>query len=323
MGFQGRQFDTGMIIRQRDGRMDKGILKNPGEGAPGLFVTLPVCSRVLVAVQSFNEEAHIRECLESLKAQMYREFKVLISDNASTDRTEAEIEAVISDDPRFVYVRQKENLGIVGNFNFLLDSTECDFLLVMGAHDTLSPDFLQVTISALEKAPDAILAYSDVQDIDENSKPIGIEEIPDYATEKNRTSLQRLFRIPEAMLINQMLRRSAMPVKLRAEISIGCDLIFLSILHYWGPTIKCPGLLYRRRYFKQKKEKLMARLGGKNQLEIINVYRYACSFSRAVWRFTDEPVFLRGGLVAVIFFYVFTFQIMGNLLKFQGKKNDL
>jgi len=290
-------------------KTDLMLSKNPQS------VAFPVQSRVLIVVPSYNEEEYIRECLESLKAQTYQEFIVLISDNASTDRTEEEIEEAVSTDSRFVYIRQQENLGIVGNFNFLLENTSCEFLLVMGAHDKLSPDYLQVTIAALERNSEAIIAYTDVRDIDTNSNPFGVEVIPDYAAQKRRTPLQRLFCIPEAMLINQMIRRKAVPPQLRQQISIGCDHIFLAILHYWGPIVKCPGVLYQRRYFNKERETQIVRLGGERRLRIFDIFHYARSFSRAVWSHIDEPELIRGCAAILMFLYVFTFQVLGSALK--------
>jgi glycosyltransferase involved in cell wall biosynthesis len=59
----------------------------------------------------FNGEDFIREALDSILAQTFRDFELIISDNASTDGTEAICKVYAAQDSRIRYVRNPANIG--------------------------------------------------------------------------------------------------------------------------------------------------------------------------------------------------------------------
>ena len=74
--------------------------------------------RVTVFIPTYNRARLLPEAIESVLAQTYDDFRLEVSDNASDDATP---EVVASfDDPRLEYVRQPENLGLLGNHNWFL-----------------------------------------------------------------------------------------------------------------------------------------------------------------------------------------------------------
>lgn len=76
---------------------------------------------VSIGMPVYNGEKFIREALDSLLAQTYTDFELIISDNASTDDTEAICQEYTAKDTRVRYVRQAENKGPAANFQFVLD----------------------------------------------------------------------------------------------------------------------------------------------------------------------------------------------------------
>ncbi len=75
----------------------------------------PTSPRVTVVIPTFNRARFLPVAVDSVLAQTYGDFRLLIADNASTDET-ADIVARY-DDPRIDYVRRPENLGITANHN--------------------------------------------------------------------------------------------------------------------------------------------------------------------------------------------------------------
>ena len=59
--------------------------------------------------------------IESVLSQSFRNFELIISDNASTDGSEALCRGFAANDSRIRYIRQSANLGAIGNFRFVLD----------------------------------------------------------------------------------------------------------------------------------------------------------------------------------------------------------
>ncbi|MFC2248111.1 glycosyltransferase family 2 protein [Labrys portucalensis] len=66
----------------------------------------------------------IAECLECLLNQTYRNIRIIISDNASTDGTQAIVERYAAVDNRITYLRRPENVGPVRNFRGLVDAAQ-------------------------------------------------------------------------------------------------------------------------------------------------------------------------------------------------------
>lgn len=89
---------------------------------------------VSIGMPVYNGEPFIREALDSLLDQTFTNFELIISDNASTDGTEAICREYASKDERIRYVRQTENRGALANFQFVLDEAVGEYFM-WAAHD--------------------------------------------------------------------------------------------------------------------------------------------------------------------------------------------
>ena len=74
---------------------------------------------ISVGMPVYNGEAYLRDALDSLLSQTFRDFELIISDNASLDTTEAICREYAGSDSRIRYIRQTENLGAAANFQFV------------------------------------------------------------------------------------------------------------------------------------------------------------------------------------------------------------
>lgn len=90
--------------------------------------------KVSIGMPVYNGEKYIREALDSLLAQIISDFELIISDNASTDRTESICREYAERDARIIYFRQKENIGAAANFQFVLSRAQED-IFMWAAHD--------------------------------------------------------------------------------------------------------------------------------------------------------------------------------------------
>ena len=80
--------------------------------------------RVTVAIPTFNRAAMVPEAIESVLAQSYDEFHLLVADNASTDETPEIVGSY--EDSRLEYVHRPENLGLLGNFADVLSRLDTE-----------------------------------------------------------------------------------------------------------------------------------------------------------------------------------------------------
>lgn len=112
--------------------------------------------RVAIGMPVFNGEQTVSNAIESITRQTYGGFKLIISDNASTDATPEICKAMAARDPRIVYVRQNSNIGAEANFDYVLRASECEYFMWAAADDVRSPDFLAQCVEFLDHNNDYV-----------------------------------------------------------------------------------------------------------------------------------------------------------------------
>ena len=131
-----------------------------GTSPPRLSIGLPV----------YNGDKFLAQALDCLLAQTFRDFEIVISDNASTDRTPEICLGYAQRDRRIRYVRNQRNLGLVENFNRVFELSTAP-LFKWAAHDDLHREnYLESCLRLLGDNPDAVLAHSNAAFIDENGE---------------------------------------------------------------------------------------------------------------------------------------------------------
>src|SRR5487761_1211749 len=102
---------------------------------------MTVLRRVSIGIPTINRSSLALRAIRSALAQTYSDVEVIVSDDASTDDTVARGQEI--HDPRLVLVRQKERLGLVGNFDFCLRHATGEFFLLLGDDDVLLPTAIE------------------------------------------------------------------------------------------------------------------------------------------------------------------------------------
>lgn len=122
--------------------------------------------KVSVGLPVYNGENYLEEAIASILAQTLQDFELIISDNASNDRTAAICHTFAQKDPRIRYHRNPENIGGAPNFNRVVDLAQGQYFKWAAHDDRLAPTFLEHCVAALDANPDAVLAHSWTQIID-------------------------------------------------------------------------------------------------------------------------------------------------------------
>lgn len=125
---------------------------------------------VTVGLPVFNAERHLEETLASLLNQNYPNLEILISDNASTDRTAEICKTFCGKDSRIRYFRNEKNVGMTKNFNRLAESAKGDYFMWAGAHDRWEPDYVGALVRRLNENPSVVLAIGKLLEIDESGR---------------------------------------------------------------------------------------------------------------------------------------------------------
>jgi glycosyltransferase involved in cell wall biosynthesis len=119
----------------------------------------------------FNGDEFLEEAIRSLIAQTYEDFELVISDNASNDRTREICLDYASQDSRIVYTRHDTNIGYCRNQNGIILKARGDYYLVTHSDDVRAPSYLSRTLEVLEADPTVVVCYSQTRDIDEDGRP--------------------------------------------------------------------------------------------------------------------------------------------------------
>lgn len=123
---------------------------------------------VSIGLPVYNGERYLRRALDCLLAQDYRCFELLISDNASTDQTRQICEEYSARDARITLNVNKSNLGIIPNFQRVLDLARGKYFMWAAHDDTWAPTFISVLVRELENHPEAAVAMCTVERVHEN-----------------------------------------------------------------------------------------------------------------------------------------------------------
>lgn len=126
--------------------------------------------RVSIGLPVFDGEKYLEESLNSILAQTFEDFELIISDNASNDRTQEICRAYAARDRRIRYYRNGNNLGASKNFNRVFKLSRGEYFKWIAHDDVIAPDFLAKCVEALDQDPSVVLCHSKVAFIDECGK---------------------------------------------------------------------------------------------------------------------------------------------------------
>ena len=119
--------------------------------------------KISIGIPVYNGEKFIRKCIESVLQQTYKNFELIISDNASTDSTSKICEECLRKDNRITFVRQNKNMGQNWNFNFLLEKANGEYFVWVAADTIILPGFIEKNIAVLESQDKTVGCISKIK----------------------------------------------------------------------------------------------------------------------------------------------------------------
>ena len=108
----------------------------------------------------YNGEKFLQKRIDSIITQTFTDFKLIISDDGSTDSSQKICEEYAKNDKRIHYVRQKKNMGHIWNFNFVLQQANTKYFTWAAQDDITLPTFLEKNIKVLESDPSIVGSIS-------------------------------------------------------------------------------------------------------------------------------------------------------------------
>jgi glycosyltransferase involved in cell wall biosynthesis len=209
------------------------------ESGPLVSVGLPV----------FNGESFLRGAIDSILAQSHRDLELVISDNASTDRSAAIAEEYASRDPRVRCFRQPRNIGATRNYNFVAARARGKYMKWASANDYCDTAMFAACAGVLESDPRIVLCYGATRLVDEVSGAVRPFDGDISLTEERPTA--RLARVLTEMTLNNafngLIRMDALRKTGLIRSYPSGDLVLMAELALAGMFVLLPQpFLYRR-----------------------------------------------------------------------------
>jgi glycosyltransferase involved in cell wall biosynthesis len=208
--------------------------------------------RVSIGVAVYNGERFLPKTLDSLLAQTFTGFEIIICDNCSEDKTEQICRSYAASDPRIQYHRNNTNIGAPRNFNLVTTLSRGEYFKWSGADDLCAPTMIERCVEVLDHRSDVVLCYPKTRLIDENDVPV-----QDY---EDRLDLQLaspnwrlaclLSNIRMCNAVFGLIRSSVLKRTHLFGTYSNSDVVFLAELALRGPFVELPEPLFFRRSFE-------------------------------------------------------------------------
>ncbi|NET35725.1 MAG: glycosyltransferase family 2 protein [Cyanothece sp. SIO1E1] len=144
---------------------------------------------VSIGLPVYNGEQYLREALDSILAQTFSDFELIISDNASTDDTQAICEQYAAKDKRIRYYRQEQNRGAAWNFNYVFELAQGEYFKWSAHDDLCSSELLAKCVGVLNEDPSVVMCHSRTRYLVHDKQGNFVKE-KDYGDQPNTHSLE-------------------------------------------------------------------------------------------------------------------------------------
>lgn len=197
--------------------------------------------RISIGLPVYNGEKYIAATLNSILAQTYSDFELIISDNASTDRTSEICQDYAAKDARLRYVRHDRNLGAIPNFNYVFSLASGEYFRWAAHDDLIASEFLTRCIYALDATPAATLCAPLVRYIDEAGNHLSIYDSHLQSINASQPSVRfasLILRPHPGNDLYGLIRRTTLVGSTPLGSFHGADRAFLVALALKGPFIR-------------------------------------------------------------------------------------
>ena len=244
---------------------------------------------VSVGLAVYNGENFIKEAIDSILTQTFEDFELIISDNASTDKTQEICLDYAAKDQRIRYYRNDRNLGAAWNQNRVFELSTGTYFKLAAHDDVIAPEYLAKCVEALDQNPDVVLCHSWTRTINEQGETL--EEQGDGSFIPSSSKLKQFAKRMVSPLLGDgkmhitspkprerfrswvcthnncyqifgLMRRSVLEYPIWGNYG-HADGVFLAKLSLVGPFYEIPEYLFSVRKHAQQSDRLHRRKDGR------------------------------------------------------------
>lgn len=152
--------------------------------------------KVNIVMSTYNGERFLSQQIDSILAQTYQEWNLLIRDDGSSDRTPEIIAEYAAKDKRITFINadKRDNYGVIKNFYTLVKHDQADYYFFSDQDDVWLPEKLQTCLDEAQAYPSnsPLLVYTDLKVVNQDLEVINDSMIRSQSHHANTSLLQEL-----------------------------------------------------------------------------------------------------------------------------------
>jgi glycosyltransferase involved in cell wall biosynthesis len=182
---------------------------------------------VSVVMPVYNAEKYVKESVESILNQTYKNFELIVIDDGSKDKSFEIVAELAAKDKRIKLLKNDRNLGVSATRNKCIDFSDGEYVALMDSDDISLPKRLEKQVAFLSENRELGLLGSSVEVINEAGEIVGVWKYPETHDE---ISVEMIFSSPFASS-SVIIRRDAVTrVKYNEDLIVAEDYDFYSRL---------------------------------------------------------------------------------------------
>lgn len=149
---------------------------------------------VSIGIAAYNRPDGLRKALQSVTSQTYQNLEIVVSDDCSPNPEVSRVALeAMQTEPRIKFHRQEINLGVIPNFEFLLNQATGKYFFWADDEDLCDAEFVERLVECLEENPDMAVCGCDVKIIDQHDRLIKTQKLAAIRPEADWKKARRLF----------------------------------------------------------------------------------------------------------------------------------
>jgi glycosyltransferase involved in cell wall biosynthesis len=205
--------------------------------------------KVTLGMPVYNGAQTVGAAIDSLIAQTFADWELVVGDNASTDATPQIVRDYAARDRRVRLLRHPANIGAPGNYSAVAREARGAYFKWASANDWCAPTLLERCVAALDEQPDAVLAYARTR-LHEGSLDVA-QDYDDGLDLRDERPSARFLKLLERMRLNNVMngviRTTALRKTRLLEPYFSSDCVMLGQLCLLGKFVEIPEYLFYRR----------------------------------------------------------------------------
>lgn len=222
------------------------------------------CPRVSIGLPVYNGDGYVALMIDSILAQTYQDFELIISDNCSTDCSEGICRQYAAQDSRVRFFQSEVNKGAAWNYRRVFELARGPYFRWAPSDDVFAPDSVSACVEVLDANPDAVLCYPKTILIDGAGAVIkpyddNLDLRSDSAVERYRMAACQigLVNVSYGLMRTECMRRTRL-IKHYPH----ADIVFLLELTLYGKFLEIDRPLFFRRMHEHASSSMKSDLPG-------------------------------------------------------------